>query len=96
MTENLNIKASTIIRTACLFLAIINNCLTLAGMSPLPIEDEQLTNLLSLAFTVGAALWAWWKNNSFSRAAIVADEIMHDIKAGRVEYVNMDEETETE
>lgn len=91
MNENLSIKTGTIIRTACLVLAIINNCLTLAGKSPLPIEDEQLTNLLSAIITAAVSLWNWWKNNSFTRAAIVADEVMLDIKAG-IPYNNGAEE----
>ncbi len=90
-----NVSTGTIIRTICLILALVNNCLTMAGHSPLPIEDEQLTNLLSQLFTIAASVWTWWKNNSFTQAAIVADEIMHDIKAGNVEFVeevNLDDE----
>ena len=71
---NNSISTGTIIRTVVLVLALINNCLTMAGHSPLPIEDEQLTELLSMVFTIGAALVAWWKNNSFTSAAIAADK----------------------
>lgn len=77
----MSIKKDTIIRTVCLVLALINQALTLAGKSPLPIEDAQVTELLSLVFTICASLWAWWKNNSFTQAAIAADEVMHDLKA---------------
>lgn len=92
MNENLSVKAGTIVRTVCLILAIVNNALTLAGKSPLPIEDEQLANFLSMLITTGVSLWNWWKNNSFTRAAIVADEIMHDIKSGRCEFADDTEE----
>lgn len=80
------ISFGTIIRTICLILALVNNCLTMAGHSPLPIEDEQLTELLSQVFVIVTALAAWWKNNSFTKAARTADEIMHDIKDGTIEY----------
>ena len=76
----MNIKKETIIRTVVLILALVNNCLTMAGHSPLPIEDEQVTNLLSMIFTIGAALWGWWKNNSFTPAAIEADAYMAQLK----------------
>lgn len=76
-----NIKLDTIIRTVCLVLALVNQCLTMTGHSPLPIEDEQVQEFLSLVFTVAASVWAWWKNNSFTPAAIAADEMMHAIKA---------------
>lgn len=74
------IKAETIIRTVVLVLALINNTLTMTGHSVLPVTDEQVSELLSLAFTIGAALWAWWKNNSFTKAAIAADEVLADLK----------------
>ena len=76
------VSTSTIIRTVVLILALVNNCLTMAGYSPLPIEDEQVVELLSLAFTVGASVWAWWKNNSFTKEAIAADDLMHNLKNG--------------
>lgn len=64
----------TVIRTAVLGLAIANNALAIAGKSPLPIESETLTEVISFAFTTGASLVAWWYNNSFTQAAIEADE----------------------
>lgn len=79
---NRKVKLDTIIRTVCLVLALVNQGLTMAGHSLLPITDEQVTELLTLVFTIGASVWAWWNNNSFTQAALVADEIMHDIKAG--------------
>ena len=37
--------------------------------------------VISGLFTIGAAAWAWWKNNSFTKAAIAGDEVMNQIKA---------------
>lgn len=65
---------ATIIRTAVLLLAIINNALLIAGKSPLPISDETMTQVISFIFTTVAALVAWWKNNSFTQKAIEADD----------------------
>lgn len=75
------VKPSTIIRTVILALALVNNCLSMSGRSPLPIEDAQIETTLSGLFTIAAAVWSWWKNNSFTQAAITADEIMADMKA---------------
>ena len=55
-------------------LALINQGLTLAGMNPLPFESVEVENFVAGVFTVGASLWAWWKNNSFTKSAIVADK----------------------
>lgn len=77
-----NVKASTIIRTVVLVLALVNQGLTIAGLNVLPITEEQVTEVLSLVFTIAASLWAWWKNNSFTPAAIKADELMDELKGG--------------
>lgn len=65
---------ATIARTIILALAIINNALAIAGKSPLPISNEEVTEVVSFVFTTAAALAAWWKNNSFTQKAISADE----------------------
>ena len=79
MTTN-KISAGTIARTIILLLALINQCLSIAGVSPLPIEDEQVETIITTAWTVIAALIAWWKNNSFTQAALEGDKLMHTLK----------------
>ena len=73
----MKISKGTIIRTACLLLAIINNLLAIYGKSPLPIDDEMLTEVISFCFTTIASVAAWWKNNSFTQKAIEADKLLH-------------------
>lgn len=77
----MKVSQGTIIRTACLVLAILNNALAIAGKSPLPIDDAMLEMVISFAFTTAASFAAWWKNNSFSKKAIMADEVLADLKA---------------
>ena len=42
----------------------------------LPIEDAQVETLVTTGLTVAASVAAWWKNNSFTLAAIKADEAL--------------------
>lgn len=70
------IKTETIARTAILAFALFNQALTISGRSPLPFTDEEAGEAVSMALTVAASLWAWWKNNSFTQAAIAADEAL--------------------
>jgi SPP1 family holin len=65
-----------------LILAILNNALALWGKSPLPLDNAMLEQIISFAFTVGASLVAWWKNNSFTTAAIKSDDYMKRLKSG--------------
>lgn len=77
----MKIKTDTIIRTVVLALALINQILTSTGHSVIPITDDQATELITLAFTIGTSVWAWWKNNSFTQNAIAADAAMMAKKA---------------
>ena len=68
------IETGTIVRTAVLGFALLNQALAISGKSPLPFSDEEVGQAVSTAVTAAASLWAWWKNNSFTQAAIAADE----------------------
>lgn len=78
----MNVKADTIARTICLALALINQLLSVSGHAVLPIEDAQVEVLVSTVITIVASLVAWWKNNSFTKAAIMGDNLMYQIKSG--------------
>lgn len=80
----MKIKKGTIIRTILLAVALVNQILTIAGKSPLPISDEQLETLVSTAITVVIAVINWWKNNSFTSLAIEADEMRKCVKKSEV------------
>lgn len=77
----MNITAGTLARTIILALALINQILSATGHPVLPIEDAQVETLVSTAWTVIAALIAWWKNNSFTSAAKAGDEVMKQEKS---------------
>lgn len=73
-------KTETIIRTILLVVALVNQALTASGKNPLPFADETIYELLTILFTVGASVWAWWKNNSVTKEAVAADEFMRELK----------------
>ena len=77
---NKTIKKETIIRTIVLIIALINSILTMCNINPLPFSDEQIYQGVSAIVTIAATLWAWWKNNSFTKEAIEADEYKKKIK----------------
>jgi holin, SPP1 family len=71
--ETVKVSEATIARTVVLTFALINQILAVMGKSILPWTDDQVYQASTTLLTVGAALWAWWKNNSFTFAAIKAD-----------------------
>lgn len=74
------VSAATIARTAVLALALINQILSALGKPVLPIESAQLEQLISTGFTTVSALVGWWFNNSFTKEAIQADNMMETLK----------------
>ena len=76
----MKVKSETIIRTIVLILALVNQVLAIYGKDKIPITEDEVYQLITLAATIGSALWAWWKNNSFTQPAIKADEYMEKLR----------------
>lgn len=77
---NTNITAGTIARLICLALALINQVLVMTGHSVLPIEDQTIELIVANVWTAAAALWGYWKNNSWTLKARKADAYLADEK----------------
>lgn len=75
-----NVSKDTIVRTVVLVVTLVNTLLTAFGKNPLPFSDTEIYQAISTVCTAAASIWAWWKNNSFTKAAIKADEYMHELK----------------
>ena len=78
-----NINADTSARTIVLALALINQVLAIAGKGTISFANSDIYQLVSLIWTIGASVTAWWKNNSFTAAARKADELKDELKAKR-------------
>ena len=75
-----SVKVDTIARTIILALALINQILAIAGKDKIPVIESDIYQICSLAVTVGSAVWSWWKNNSFTKSAIAADNYKAELK----------------
>ena len=85
METTSKITAGSIARTLILIIALVNQVLTSTGHAILPFTDEQITQYVTAIFTIVTAIVAWWKNNSFTKAAIEGDKTMKAIKNGTTE-----------
>lgn len=74
------IKTDTIVRTIVLVLALLNQILAIKGKEVLPVTEDEVYQLVSLVVTIGASLWAWWKNNSFTEPALMGDQLKDQLK----------------
>ena len=72
----MKISAGTIARTLCLCLALINQLLAIFGKgNDLILAEDDIYQAVSIIFTLVTSVAAWWKNNSFTQAACMADKI---------------------
>ena len=72
----MKVTAGTIARTAVLAVSLLNVLLNAFGKNPLPFSDDEVYTAVSTVVAVVASLAAWWKNNSFTKAALKADETL--------------------
>lgn len=77
---NTNITAGTIASLICLILALVNQVLVMTGHSVLPIENQTIELVVTNVWTIAAAVWGYWKNNSWTLKARKADAYLADEK----------------
>ena len=74
------IPVNTMIRTIVTMLTMLNMILTMIGKNPIPFAEEELYTTLSSLAAGAATIWSWWKNNSFTKNALAADEYLKELK----------------
>lgn len=72
----------TLIRTVVLAVTLINQILIMFGKNVLSIAESDVYTTASTLVTIGASIWTWWKNNSVTKEAQMADEYMKELKLG--------------
>ena len=85
------ITAETVTGILILLLALVNATLQMFGINTLPIENDEVTNIVSTVFLIATALWNTWKNRNITTASQVAQNITDSIKNGEVLADDIDE-----
>ena len=75
-----NVKIGTIVRLIVMILSRVNMLLTVNGKNPLPWSEDEMYIGLSQVAAILTTVWTWWKNNSFTKEAIKADEYLEDLR----------------
>ena len=71
------VSVHTWARTLVLILALVSQLCVILGKRTEAIDVDQWQEYVTYALTVGASIVAWWKNNSFTRKAQEADNILN-------------------
>lgn len=78
------VTAEAVTNVCMLIIALINAILQMCGVNTLPIEDKEISIIVSGVFLVGTALWNTWKNRNVSKASQIAQNIADMIKSGEL------------
>lgn len=65
-----------------LAVALVNAILQMFGINTLPIEDKEISAIVSGAFIVGASLYNTYKNRNVTTGAQEAQQILDGLKRG--------------
>jgi SPP1 family holin len=80
MIVAMKIDNATIVRTIILFLSVINIVLERHGIKALPIDNDLISEAVSVGFLLYGVISSWWHNNSFTKEAQKADEYLKKLK----------------
>ncbi len=77
------ITLGTIARTIAVILVIVNAILKATGHSVIDFDEGTIMYYLEYILEIAIIVVGFWKNNSFSSAAIAADEYLHSLKESK-------------
>lgn len=73
-------KVETWVRLIGFALSQINVILIALGIAPVDLQENVIFAVVSLAMWIYFAIRAFWKNNSFTANAKIADEYLKELK----------------
>lgn len=74
-----------------LLLALTNATLQMFGIDALPIENENVKNIVSVVFLIVTALWNTWKNRNVTTIAQKAQSIADSVRNGEILEIEVKE-----
>ena len=85
--KNINLKGvntETVTGVLILLVALVNAVLQMFGINTLPIESDEVSNIVSTVFLIVTVIWNTWKNRNISTASQTAQQITNAIKNGEI------------
>lgn len=78
------VSTETVTGILILLLALVNAVLQMFGVETLPINNEEVSTIISTVFLIVTALYNTWKNRNITTASQTAQEITEAIKNGEI------------
>lgn len=78
------VNASAVTRIVILILSLVNATLQMLGFNTIPITNDEISNLISILFVIGTALYNAYKNFNVSKPSQIAQILTDCIKNGEI------------
>ena len=85
--KNINLKgvtSETVAGVFILLVALINATLQMFSINTLPIENEEVINIVSTVFLIATALWNTWKNRNVTTISQEVQQIADAVRNGEI------------
>ena len=79
-----DIKASTYVSAVVLIFTMVNYVLNIMGKPVININENEITAWVTAIVGVVGIVYSWYKNQSITHPAQVADDVMKILKDGRI------------
>lgn len=76
----MKISKGTIIRTIMLIIVVVNMILQHFGIDIIKVSESEIASLVEILIELAVIVVSFWKNNSFTKEAIRADEFLKNLK----------------
>ena len=85
--KNINLKGVTseaVTGILILVVALVNAVLQMFGVDTLPIDDENISAIVSTVFLIVTALWNTWKNRNVTTISQEVQQIADAVRNGEI------------
>lgn len=86
-----DIKASTYVSAVVLIFTMVNYVLNIMGKPVININENEIAAWVTTIVGVVGIIYSWYKNQSITKPAQVADDVMQILKDGKITLVELED-----
>jgi SPP1 family holin len=86
-----DIKASTYVSAVVLIFTMVNYVLNIMGKPVININENEIAAWVTAIVGVAGIIYSWYKNQSITKPAQVADDVMQILKDGKITLAELED-----
>ena len=86
-----DIKPSTYVSAVVLIFTMVNYVLNIIGKPVININENEITAWVTAIVGVAGIIYSWYKNQSITKPAQVADDVMQILKDGKITLAELED-----